>query len=252
MKILRNLLLIHLLCFAHSVHAQLAPNECYDIVHTRSGSEFRGQIINYAPSGDITIKTWNGLVIEIPASTVSRIVQKCKEEKRLRKDYDFKEYGLYNATRLGTLIGQTYQGYNTVGFALNHTIGWMFHRMLGAGVGLGVELFNVDYAEPATYPLFAEARGYLKAKNTTPFWAFGGGWAFAGNNSNDGWGFVENWKGGWLAKAQIGYRLGNHFTLQCGLSLQKKTRNWQSTWGGEWGQDRILHKRFELGFGILL
>ena len=252
MKTLFKLLAFSYFFCAVPLAAQQNAGDCTDIVYLKSGSILRGQITEQTADGNIIFTTWSGMKMNLPAATVKKIVQKCKKEKRAAKEYDFKEHGLYNATRLGTLIGQTYYGDNTTGFTLYHSIGWMFNRWVGAGIGGGVEMFNPDSGEPATYPIFAEVRGYLLAKNMAPFYTVSGGWAFTGKNSSENWGNIDAWEGGWMAKAHIGYRLGNHFSVFGGLSFQKKTRTWDSTWGGEWGQDRILHKRLELGIGLLL
>ncbi len=252
MKTLSTLLIFSLLLFAAPLFAQQNPGDCTDIVHLKGGSVLKGTIVEQTPEGNIVIATWNGVNMTFPMDRVRKIVQKCKEEKGLPKPYDFKEKGLYNATRMGILAGQTYLGENTGGFTLYHSVGWMFRRWLGAGIGGGVEMFNTDGPEPATYPIFGEIRGYFQQKNVTPFYMVGGGWAFAGKNSNDQWGNIDSWEGGWTTKMQLGYRLGNHFTLYGGLCFQKKVRNWDSVWGGERGQDRILHKRLELGIGLIL
>ena len=253
MKTLFTLFACCLFPFAPALIAQQNPGECTDIVRLRDGSELRGKITEYAPEGNIVIVSWSGVTMTLPATNVKKIVQRCQDDKRSVRTYDFRENGLYNATRFDALIGQAYFGENAVGYTLYHSIGWMFNRWVGAGIGGGAEIFTPDGNEITTYPLFAEVRGYFLAKNVTPFYTVGGGWAFAGKSTgSQQWGYEENWNGGWLAKVQIGYRLGNHFTVQGGLSLQKKTRDWQSNWGGDWGQDRILHKRLELGIGIIL
>jgi hypothetical protein len=252
MKTLFALFVFSLLFFAAPLLAQQNDADCTDIVYLKEGSELRGKIVASDSAGNFVMTTWNGVKMTFSQENLRRIVQKCKEEKRQANPYDFKEHGLYNATRFGTLIGQTYYGENAVGYTLYHSVGWMFNRWVGAGIGGGAEIFSPDGNEVSTYPLFAEVRGYFQAKNVTPFYAVGGGWAFTGNSDEQSWGYTENWKGGWLAKVQIGYRMGNHFTLHGGISLQKKTRDWQSVWGGEWGQDRILHKRLELGIGVIL
>ena len=254
MKPLFTLLAFFILFGGARVFAQQStPENCTDIVYLRNGSVFRGKIIEMKSGGDLTMTTWSGITMTIPESNVKRIVQRCKDQKTsFSRPYDFKEKGLYNATRLGVLVGQNYLGENSTGYSLYHSTGWMFNRWIGAGLGLGVETFNPDGQEATTYPIFAEVRGYLRAKNVTPFYSVGGGWAFTGKHGDSEWGYINDWSGGWLAKAQIGYRIGNNLTLFGGLSLQKKTRDWRTTWGTEWGQDRILHKRFELGFGVIL
>lgn len=253
MKTLFTLFAFCLFSSASSLLAQQNPDDCQDIVYLRGGSEYRGKITEYAPGGNLVIVTWNGVTMTVPADNVKRVVQRCKESRRRQpRDYDFKERGLYNATRLGVLVGQTYVGEKATGASLYHSIGWMFNRWIGAGIGGGVETFSPDGFEAPSYPIFVEARGYFLEKNVTPFYTIGAGWAFTGKNAGSQWGYTDNWSGGWLAKMQIGYRLGNHFTMHGGLSFQKKTRDWRSTWGGEWGKDRILHKRLELGIGVIL
>ncbi|MBV6438547.1 MAG: hypothetical protein EPGJADBJ_00171 [Saprospiraceae bacterium] len=252
MKAFRILLVFNLLLAFAPLPAQQNSGDCTDIVYLRNGSEFRGKIIEYAPGGNLVLVTWSGVNMTVPADNVKRIVQRCKEDKRQKGIYDFRERGLYNATRLGVLAGETYYRDNTSGYSLCHSLGWMFRRWMGAGIGGGVEIFDPGGYEAATYPIFAEVRGYLLAKNIAPFYTVGGGWAFTGKNGDEQQGFTEDWKGGWMTKIQFGYRLGNHFTLHGGLSLQKKIRNWQSVWGNDRGQDRILHKRLEVGIGVIL
>ncbi|MBK7936918.1 MAG: hypothetical protein IPJ82_07390 [Lewinellaceae bacterium] len=256
MKSLFTLLAFFLLFGSSRVFSQQSPEEaknCKDIVYLKNGSVFRGKITEMKPGGDLVMTTWSGIIMTLPENNVKRIVQRCRDQKKSEpKLYNFKEKGLYNATRLGVLIGQNYLGSNSTGYSLYHSTGWMFHRRIGAGIGLGVETFNPDGRDATTYPIFAEVRGYFRAKNVTPFYSVTGGWAFTGKNGDSEWGFINDWKGGWLAKAQFGYRIGNNFTLFGGLSLQKKTLDWRSAWGNEWGTDQILHKRFELGFGIIL
>lgn len=252
MKALHTLFLLMLLFGSMQSSAQETRENCTDVVYLRNGSVFRGKISEYKTGGEIVMTTWSGVTMTLPEANVKRIVQRCSSHKLQNKPYDFKEHGLYNATRLGLLIGKDYRSENATGFMLYHSTGWMFRRWIGAGVGAGVESYRPDGQDAVTYPVFAEIRGYFQAKNISPFYALGGGWGFAGNGSRDINGYTNDWSGGWMAKAQVGYRIGNNFVIYTGLSFQKKTRDWRSTWGGEWGTDRILHKRMELGLGIVL
>ena len=234
------------------LYSQQDAGNCTDIVYLRNGSVFRGKILEIKPGGDVVMTTWSGVSMTFPESNVKRIVQRCRGQKNAPRQYDFKEKGLYNATRLSVLPGRDFRGENSTGYSIYHAAGWMFRRWIGAGLGAGVEIFNPDGRETATYPVFAEVRGYFRARNVTPFYSIGAGWAFAGKSSDSEGGYINDWSGGWLAKAQIGYRIGNNLALYAGLSLQKKNLDWRTVWGGEWGRDRILHKRLELGFGVIL
>ena len=251
MKALRTLFATVLLLSCFGLSAQQAP-DCVDIVRTRGGSVYRGTITERTPGGNLVIVTWSGLTMTMAESQVKSVVQKCRDGQSERPAYSFRERGLYNATRLAALPGQSYLGDNTFGFSLYHATGWMFNRRIGAGLGAGVEIYEPDGYEAPTYPIFAEVRGYFLGKNVTPFYSVAGGWAFTGKNVSERFDRREDWNGGWMGKIQVGYRLGNHFALYGGLSLQRKTRGWESIWGSEYGQDRILHKRLELGIGLLL
>ena len=227
--------------------------KCHDILILRDGSRFHGQLTEM--SGDsLLFHLYTGPNIRLYSTQVKRIIQRCKG-KEFQKPYTFKEKGWYHHTQGNVLIGQTYYGVNQTGFQLQHSSGWMLNRWLGIGLGLGADFFSPkSELEVATYPIFAEARGYVSSKPVTLFYTLGGGWAFTGRNSNSRWGYIDNWKGGWMAQGLVGYRLGNHFSVQAGIRLQQKHRDWSSSWDPNvlTGSDRILQKRLILGLGVLL
>lgn len=236
----------------------LSAPDCQDMVFLRDGSKLRGQIDGTKHEGNtLTFRTWNNVVLDLPRSQVRRIVQRCGKNKLLTQQprvYDFRERGWYHHTRGGVMPGQTHTGYNTQGLFLHHSSGRMFSRMAGAGIGVGVEAFDPGGYDAATYPVFAEFRGYLLPKRITPYVSAAAGWAFSGKGNQDFWDQSSQWRGGWMAQIDIGYRIGNYFTLNCGLRLQQKKREWTSVWMPEsfHGVDRILHKRLVVGIGILL
>lgn len=230
---------------------------CQDFVYLRNGNVFRGEIRNYQPGQSVTLKTSFGQEIIFEEKNVRRIVQRCRDNQVSGnpmgiKPYHFRERGWYNLTRAAVLGGSDEYGDPYTGFMLHHSAGYALRRQLAFGLGTGIEHFRAD-GGVATYPVYAEVRGYLLARRLTPFWAAGGGWAFAGEKGQDRWGYEDSWKGGWMSFAQLGYRLGNHFVLYGGVRFQHMRRNWNSLWAGDqFGQDRILHRRLEFGAGLLL
>ncbi len=249
---MKNTLLLLFLFAASTVGFAQEKETCRDVVYMKDGSVFRGKISEYQQDGELIMVSWSGGALRLASKNVKKIEQKCRDEKHLfvpttERPYNFKETGWYHATRIATL-----GGWSGLGMSLQHSSGIQLNRMLGAGIGIGIENLTPWEDDVSTYPLFAEVRGYLAPKNITPFYALGLGWAFVGKEKDfDEW-ITEDWQGGLMAQAQIGYRIGNQFLLFTGLRLQRKTRNWTSWGGNTQGVDQILQKRFEFGLGILL
>lgn len=256
MKIFVRLLGLGLLLLGQprllSAQETSAPPPCHDVLHLRNGSQLRGQIQATKNEGNILVfRTWSGVEMDVPRTEINKILQKCND--RTAKTYHFKETDWYHHSQMGLLIGQTYYRESRTGLHLQHSSGRMFSRLLGAGLGAGVGVFDGQGNIPATYSVFAEMRGYLLPQRITPFYALAGGWGFVGKIDDDNWGWNETWKGGWMAQATVGYRIGNNFTVQAGFRLQHTRRELESNWWGvESRTDRILHKRLMLGLGLLL
>jgi hypothetical protein len=259
-RIIYRLFACALLAFPAGMRAQVATADtCYDKVYLRGGSLFRGHLREYVAGEKVALMTSQGALLHLPADQVRRIVQYCPEDKRTAlpagpKPYAFRERGWYHHTRVAMLPGQNFSGEFAIGASLQHTSGWMLRRTLGIGLGLAAESYHI-YSERmiATYPVFAEARGYLRPRNVTAYYAVGGGWGFAGRQPGSDAGRTEHWEGGWMAKAQIGIRLGNHFTVHSGLTFQRAVVDWTNNWWiADRGTDRHLFKRMEIGFGVLL
>ena len=229
--------------------------QCQDVVYLKGGSIFRGTVTQYDRSDMLTIVTWSGTRMQIPSNAVRRVVQQCRGARKERgaRQYDFAESGWYHNTRAAILFGDYKNGYS-----LQHSSGMKLNRFLSVGLGTGIENYGPGGVDPVTIPLFVEVRGYLLKQRITPFYALGGGWSTIGKvqRTFDWWGGennIENWKGGWMAQGQVGYRVGNHFTTFIGIRLQRLTLDWDNTaWGTGYGTDRHLKKRVEFGVGLLL
>ncbi len=244
-------IVIVLLLFASTICAQTQKGDCQDVVYLKGGSVLRGTILEYNADSNLVMNSWSGARLQVPAINVKRIVQKCKGRGTAfsERPYSFKETGWYHATRFMVLAGQSGTG---IGF--QHSSGFKINRYAGIGLGIGLENFGPYDGVTATYPIFIELRGYLLPKKITPFYAIGTGIGLAKKyTDNSTWeGGSERWKGGWMAQGQIGYRIGNNAFVYLGIRLQHKTRYWSNDWWGMTGTDRILHKRLEIGIGLLL
>lgn len=249
---MKNIAILFFLMLGLAAGAQQPEPDCSDWIYLKNGSVFKGSIVAYTPGAEMQFKTWNGIDLRLDDQNIRKVVQRCKEDgTHAPRPYSFKETGWYHNTRLGLLGGVDYYEYPRTGFLIQHSSGYQWNRWLGAGIGIGAEVFNPG-DDAGTYPLFAEVRGYLRANKISPFYAAGAGWGFSNKYSNvQNWGENSRYKGGFMAQLQLGYRFGNHVTVHTGIRLQQKKREWSSIWSSDQGTDRILHRRFELGFGLL-
>ncbi|MBL7774645.1 MAG: hypothetical protein JNK89_01510, partial [Saprospiraceae bacterium] len=176
MKTFSCLLGLGLLLFGQPrlAFAQVADTtgaNCQDIIRLQNGSIFKGRIEEIRDEGRILMfRTWSGVLFDIHREQIRRITQRCKPG---HMDYRFRERGWYHHTRGGALIGQADYTEHRVGAQLQHSSGWMFNRLLGAGLGTGVEFFDPPGNDAVNYPVFAEVQGFLLKKTVTPFYSAG-------------------------------------------------------------------------------
>lgn len=223
--------------------------ECRDRIFMKDGSVFTGQIKAYDTSGMLVLKSWSGVEISLPSMNVKKIQQKCKGDyvPLLQAPYRFREHGWYHTTRVAALTGQ-----DGIGIGLQHSSGFQFNRLLGIGLGVGIEQFSWDYDAPTNFPLFLEARGYLFPKNITPYFAVATGYGFTSANEPLEFNQGLKWQGGWMAQGQLGYRIGRHFEVFLGIHFQKASRKWINPWWTGERTDHLIYKRMEFGIGLLL
>ncbi len=240
-------------CFCPTASAQMKADSCRDIVYLKDGSIFQGKIIEYNHATEIKMKSWSGAEMKISSANVKKVVQKCKDSATngillMEKPYSFKERGWYHAMRFNVLPGDA-----GLGFGAQYSTGFMYNRLKGFGFGIGYENFNPEDWDVPTYPIFVEMRGYFLPKNISPYYAVGLGWSLSNRKPEEELADLSlEWKGGWMAQGQLGWRINNHFTMHMGLRFQHKTRTWANPWNQTESKDFILHKRLDIGVGILL
>lgn len=251
MKPVRRFLFFALFLLVAQVWSQSALRVC-DVVRLRGGAVLRGQLVATKASGEVLVlRTDAGQELEIALSRVRRIRQRCAGPA----PYHFQGCGWYHHSRAGFLPGQLYTGKTTLALQVQHSSGWMFHRLLGAGIGTGFDFFDFTNGQPPLIPLFAEVRSYLLPRYASPFVALGAGIGFCVNQSQEDLAAWErlHWRGGPMAQALAGYRIGHHLTLHTGVRWQRLSAR-SEAWWWQGGQERlqITHWRFMLGAGYLL
>ena len=203
-----------ILILAFCLPAGLQAQAGIDVIHLKNGSRFEGKILEHQPGSNFRVQLRSGGEIEFTEEEVSRIEQgqqgldsggQATEPGTREKGnaYAFKEKGVYNATYFSTLSGSANDNFQ-LGLGLHNITGYQFHRMLGLGLGFGVDTYSFDNGE-TLYPVFAEARGYLSKRRIAPYYSGSLGYGFAFKNSDER---INKADGGLFFRTALGLRLG--------------------------------------------
>ncbi|MEM6724044.1 MAG: hypothetical protein AAF598_08400, partial [Bacteroidota bacterium] len=196
-----------------------------DVVYLKNGSEFRGQIIEYQPGEFLKIKILGGVEVEFQDHQIEKIVQEpvSIKAKGGPKSYNFSETGFYNFTYVSNFNASSGFGTHYVGLGLHTVTGYQINRLIGVGIGIGIENYEVSFPRSVA-PLYLEARGYFTDKNISPYYSMNVGWGFPLKREFNG---VNETEGGVFINPNIGVRLGAkkgvNFTADVGYKYQRAT-----------------------------
>lgn len=210
--------LAFLLLFTAACNFGFSQNKKQDVVYLHNGSMIRGQLIERIEGSHVKIETTDGSIWVFKMEEVKEIASIATNQTK--KEFEISTKGFYNITDLGLLTGRT-TNYSVISVSAQTVSGYRFSKRLAAGIGVGIESFDIPLA-----PLFAEGRYYLSKGTFSPFVALQAGYALPLENYRDdtfGW---RN-KGGITANANIGIR--NYFTENIALVISVGFRHQQST-----------------------
>ncbi len=256
MNVLRLLFLICLLWTSAYSWAQdtTAVSTYSDLLYLRDGSVLKGRLLYYIQGERIVFELSTGDRVEFEQRKIRRLVQGGEENippVKPRKQYEFREEGLYFSTLAGITLGRTSRSAETGSWNLLAVAGHMFKRQLGVGGGIAVDGYSPRESE-IIYPIFAEARGYLSASRFAPFYAMrlGYGVAFKENDN-----LVAGAQGGLFVNPALGLRWGGsagvNFVTELGFQYQRA--RFERFIGG-WGEMEIEkkgYKRLNIRLGIV-
>jgi hypothetical protein len=234
--------------FAAQLSAQ--TKQFKDIVYLNDGSKITGRIASYKPNESIVLELTTGQEVQFLAKDIKKVVMGIPTIEKTVEPYAFKERGLYNATSFALSFGKsTYT--NAVGVGLQHSVGYQFNRILGAGVGVSYEnLYIQNSAEGRMFSIFGEVRGYFSQNNTAFYYNVAGGMAFPVAKASEN---LTNHKGGLLVYPAIGMRFGAskryNFFMDIGAKMQQVSfRN-----SNQWSENNysLTYRRWVLRGGIL-
>src|SRR5687768_2176672 len=251
-----SLLLLFFTGTTFSQSTDSTESQTYDIVHLKDGSRLSGKILSWDLEKGMEFKLVTGATIYITKAEIVRVIQDTDEipNDRFRRfrqpwvprPYAFRETGWYHNSsgffNISTLGG----------VGLSHAMGYRFSRLLGVGLGIGIET-NDFTAYRKMIPVYAEARGFLLKKKISPYYAVKLGYAFGIRDEING---TLGAKGGIHFSPELGVRFGAgdvNYYLGVEYKLQNATFIWNGwDWsGGTMVTDKISYRRFELRTGLL-
>jgi len=197
----------------------------FDKIYLNGGTYFYGKVLNIN-SEIVEFEMMNGKIVEFKRKSVKKIIQQLSKTAndqfllKERKPYNFKETGWYNSTYINLPQGFDIGNSWSSGMGIHHVVGYQHSRFLGTGLGLGFDGYQLGNGRNVL-SVYTELRGYLIAKNFSPFYTIGLGYGFAFKNRDLG---VLDSKGGLFFNPAIGYRFGGsanaNFMLGMGYKLQ--------------------------------
>ncbi len=251
MKVLLTNILI--LLFSLSLFAQENNEEgamFQDVVYLKDGSLFRGKLLEYKPDESLVIETWSGQQIRFKSNRVRKVRQELIQPKHTEKvtAYNFREKGWFNNTDLSVNWSENNWGSLIVGASIANVAGYQFNRLVGAGVGVGFDTYQL-VSRNQYIPIFAEVRGYFLKKKTTPMYRYQVGYGIGLKDLDQD---LFKSVGGFYSYPAVGFRFGaksgGNTTLDLGWKVQMSEQHYRIWEGTE--VRKMTYQRFTLRCGV--
>jgi len=237
--------------------ATISADSIVDVVRLRDGSRLVGKIERWEFDRGISIRLITGALVSVPKREVRSVEQQTTLGQPLAaparpgpfsrepKPYAFKEEGFYQ------VISGFMNPAATGGLGHNYAAGYRFNRLLGVGIGTGIETHDIVSIRNLI-PLFVEVRGFVLPNKVSPYYAFKLGYAFALNDGTSG---LERARGGISIGPEAGGRFGaRRVNFFLGAEFKYQRASWTYAWGwdgqGEYTDD-MRYRRLNLRAGIV-
>lgn len=237
------------------------PAPAQDTVYLKAGGAMIGKVLRYHPKRGILLEERVGIYTTITSDAIQSIILRADAASKdkvawktpMQKSYDFRETGIYFTTMGSMLNGMDPGGDADLGFGVQATAGYMLHRWLGVGLGVGFDNYSiVNNNAPAIFPVSVEVRGYLTQQRWAPYYALNAGYGFAARDEERN---IRQATGGAMLHPAFGLRLGAredvNFAIDFGYRFQRATVERDFIWRQEVQEQRIWYKRFTIRFGII-
>jgi|GEM_PF-893967 len=236
-----------------------------ETVYLKNGNKIIGRIVSYQKGEELRMFDLTGSEYLLKDAEIERIVQDIdqqtlkrylRQRRRMLRpfNYAFREQGNYYEASISTFTSDT--GINQpdqTAVGIHFVVGRQWNRHWGTGIGLGLDGYYSFQSGATLMPVYLQARGYLRKKWQSPFYALNGGYSFAvGGDTAD---YQIDAEGGWMVHPAFGWRFGasanTNFTLDLGVKYQKAYIKRISKFNGDLEIRDILYRRLTLRFGLV-
>lgn len=262
---------------------ELEEEAINSVVELKDGTTHEGVITAYERGANVKLmleggssltfqeSEIKGITYDIPEiEQLEEVVVERKKEPvvrlRTKPVYEFEETGWFQSTSFAFSFGRrerdeisifnpTFEEQTSemsaIGFNVQHIVGYQFNRMIGTGVGVSYDAYDLEDGE-SILTLFGHYRAYLSKKIVAPFAAVSAGYGFALTNDDQG---VTEADGGWMLHPEIGLRLGAtnkaNFTVGIGYRLQNAYYVQERPFNGNIEYRDVRYQRFLFTLGLL-
>lgn len=191
-----------------------------DVLYLKNGSILQGVILEHIPQVSVKLQTADQNIWVFSYEEIERMAleplahKKAKQGSRAMDTAGvfYPEKGYYNLSQIHLWVAnpnRRFQFDATVVPGVSMINGYRFHPQLGAGIGIGVDVYN----RGMVMPLFADLRADLiKNSQVTPQLAAQGGYGFQISRTEDALPFVNEGQeaqlyGGWRYGFQVGIKI---------------------------------------------
>ena len=256
MKTIRTICLsILTLVIVHPIISQQDSSKVIDVVWLRDGSVLKGTITKWEMERGMEFKLLTGAEVVIPKLDIRRVTQDVPVAYgneaakatyiKVPKPYSFKEEGWYQNTSGFLHIAD--EG----GAGIHHAMGYRFSRLLGVGLGAGIETHDFNYVRNII-PVYAEARGFFFPKKVTPYYALKIGYGFALKDEFSGDIKAE---GGIHFSPELGFRFGGgDVSYYAGIEYKIQNATYTNNFfdgSGSTFTEQVSYRRLEFRTGLL-
>lgn len=254
-------------------------------VTLHDGTVHQGIIKSYSPEGEIRIQLkttrYTVIVMDTEVKEITYQMPRAKQSEyqveesnvdkpafeRRKPVYEFQEEGWFNTTSFAFSFGKRERDndaiffdpdfqevtvtQSAIGFNIQHIMGYQFNRLVGAGLGVSYDAYDLEDGE-SILSVFGHYRGYLSRSIVAPYLGLNAGYGFALTNKNQG---VVTAEGGWMIHPEVGLRLGatekSNFTIGLGYRLQDAYYVQERPFNGNIEYRNVTYQRFLFSLGLL-